>query len=72
MFSIDCARCPSVQHGCEGCMISVLFGENSQVDALSEESCGYILAPEVRSAIEILVDVGLVSGLEILAVEHAA
>ncbi|MCT1517032.1 hypothetical protein [Dietzia cercidiphylli] len=48
-----------------------LSGE-PQVDALSEESCGYVLEPEVRSAIEVLMELGMVSSVEIMASETAA
>lgn len=72
MFSMDCAECPVGPVDCEGCLISVLLGENKLVDELSEESCGFVLASEVRSAIEVLQDVGVVSRVEILSVEPAA
>ena len=72
MFSMDCAECPAAPVGCDGCIISVLLGENALVDELSEESCGFVLAPEVRSAIGVLRDVGMVSRVEIVAVEPAA
>lgn len=72
MVTGDCARCPVGPEACGDCMISVLISENSLVDDLSEESCGYALAPEVRSAIELLVAAGLVSTVDIMAVEAAA
>lgn len=72
MFSMDCADCPLGPARCEGCIVSLLTGENSLVDELSEESCGYVLAPEVRSAIEVLRTVGVVTAVEIVAVEPAA
>ncbi|MET3859637.1 hypothetical protein ABIE38_000534 [Dietzia sp. 2505] len=72
MFSMDCSRCPVRPRRCEDCVISVLFSEESQVDALSEESCGYVLEPDVRSAIEVLMELGMVSSVEIVASETAA
>lgn len=72
MFSIDCSRCPIGPRDCGDCMISALLGEESQVTPGAEESCGYVLAPEMRSAIEVLLGAGLVSRVEILAVETAA
>lgn len=52
--------------------MSLLAAEEAQFDALSEESCGYILEPEVRSAIEVLMEVGMVSTVEIMAAHTAA
>ncbi|MFN3339693.1 MAG: hypothetical protein ACK40Z_08355 [Dietzia sp.] len=72
MFSMDCARCPARPRQCEDCVVSMLFSDESQVDALSEESCGYVLEPEVRSAIEVLMELGMVSIVEIMAAERAA
>ncbi|WP_319028443.1 hypothetical protein [Dietzia sp. PP-33] len=42
------------------------------MSALSEESCGYVLEPEVRTAIEVLMELGMVSSLEIVATHTAA
>lgn len=67
MFSIDCAGCPAAPNVCDGCIVAFLESDTSQVDDLSPESCGYVLAPEVRTAIEVLRDVGMVSSVEILA-----
>ncbi|WP_228548991.1 hypothetical protein [Dietzia sp. SYD-A1] len=50
----------------------MILSEEVQADALSEESCGYVLEPEVRSAIEVLMALGLVSTLEIVGAETAA
>ncbi|MFN3602127.1 MAG: hypothetical protein ACK4UY_12140 [Dietzia sp.] len=50
----------------------MLLSDESQVDALSEESCGYVLEPDVRSAIEVLMELGMVSIVEIMAAESAA
>ena len=72
MFAIDCGRCPQASTGCEGCILDVLLGPNVQVGGLGDESCGYVLAPEVHRAIDVLRAVGLVSEVEILAVEGAA
>ena len=72
MVNGDCARCPSGPRGCDGCIVSVLSAENMLVDELSEESCGFVLAPEVRSAIEVLMEVGMVSTVEIVAADSAA
>lgn len=72
MFSIDCAGCPAAQQGCDGCIIAFLESDDLQVDVLSPESCGYVLAPDVRAAIELLRDVGMVSSVEILAAFPAA
>lgn len=72
MFSLDCGRCPAADRGCSGCIVEFLWSESPQVDALSAESCGYVLAPDVRSAIEVLRDVGMVSSVEILAAFPAA
>ena len=72
MFSLDCARCPARPGQCEGCIVSVLLSENPLVDELSEESCGYVLEPAVRSAIEVLLEVGMVSSVEIVATNTAA
>lgn len=72
MFSLDCARCPARPGRCEGCIVSVLLSENPLLDGLSEESCGYVLEPDVRSAIEVLIEVGMVSTVEIVATNTAA
>ncbi|MDV8001877.1 hypothetical protein R4P08_11550 [Rhodococcus sp. IEGM 1408] len=52
--------------------MSVLLSGNPQLDQLSEESCGYVLEPAVRSAIEVLMDVGMVSTVQIMARNTAA
>lgn len=72
MFTMDCARCPAGPRGCDDCVVSVFLGDNARSDVLSEESCGYVLAPDVRSAIEVLREAGMVSRVEIMAVEAAA
>ena len=72
MFSVDCAGCPAGPRGCEGCIVDFLFSENAQVDRLSEESCGYVLEPDVRAAIGVLLDVGMLTDVEILAKNSAA
>ncbi|AVM64984.1 hypothetical protein C3V38_12035 [Dietzia sp. oral taxon 368] len=72
MVSMDCARCPAVAGDCEGCIVSLLLGEKDQVDELSPESCGYVLDPEVRTAIDVLRAVGMVTSIDILAAETAA
>ncbi|MBB1034721.1 hypothetical protein G6031_10000 [Dietzia sp. CQ4] len=72
MFSMDCSRCPARPRRCEDCVVSVLLSGEPQVDALSEETCGYVLEPEVRSAIEVLMELGMVSSVEIMASETAA
>ena len=72
MLSIDCARCPARARTCDDCVVSVLIAGEPQVDTLSEESGGYVLQPEVRSAIEVLIEVGMVSTVEIVAEYTAA
>lgn len=72
MISMDCADCPARPEGCEGCIVSLLVGEKSQLDDFSEESCGYVLEPEIRKAIEVLREVGMVTTVEILAGSEAA
>ena len=72
MFSIDCGGCPAAPQGCDGCIVTFLESDNLQVDELSPESCGYVLTHEVRAAIEVLRDVGMVSSVEILAAFPAA
>ena len=72
MISMDCAECPARSEGCEGCIVSLLVGEKGQVDGFFEESCGYVLEPEIRSAIEVLRELGMVTTLEILAGSEAA
>lgn len=72
MFSMDCGRCPARPGRCDGCIVSVLLSDEPLVDELSEESCGYILEPAVRSAIEVLMAVGMVSSVEIMAAYPAA
>lgn len=72
MFSIDCVGCPAAPRGCDGCIVAFLNSDSLQVDELSPESCGYVLAPDVRAAIEVLRDVGMVSSVEILAAFPAA
>lgn len=72
MLSMDCARCPARPLGCDGCVVAVLLSSSPQADRLSEESCGYVLDPEVRSAIEVLLEVGVVSEVEIVAARTAA
>lgn len=72
MFTVDCAHCPAGPAACDGCIISVLDSGNPQVNELSPESCGYVLAPEFRDAIEVLREVGMVSSVEILGAGAAA
>lgn len=72
MFTMDCSRCPARPASCGGCIISVLEGEELQVDDLSPESCGYVLEPEVRRAIDVLREAGMVSTVEILGTDVAA
>ncbi len=72
MFSFDCGQCPSGNRGCGDCIVDVLGGENVQVDELSVESCGYVLAPDIRAAIETLRGLGMVTSVEILASTRAA
>ena len=72
MLSMDCARCPARPRGCDDCVVAVLLSSSPQVDRLSEESCGYVLDPEVRSAIEVLLEVGVVSEVDIVAARAAA
>lgn len=72
MFSMDCGDCPVAPQGCDGCIVAFLASDNLQVDELSPESCGYVLAPDVRAAIEVLRDVGMVSSVEILSAFPAA
>lgn len=72
MLSMDCGRCPAGPRACEGCIITELLREEPLVDDLSEESCGYVLTPEVRSAIQVLLEVGVVSEIRILASGAAA
>lgn len=72
MVSMDCARCPAGPGICEGCIVSLLLGENRLVDDLSPESCGYVLDPEVRTAIDVLRVAGMVTSIDILAAETAA
>ncbi|WP_271799586.1 hypothetical protein [Dietzia maris] len=42
------------------------------MDELSPKSCGYVLDPEVREAIDVLREVGMVSTVEILGADVAA
>lgn len=72
MVTADCAHCPVGPRDCHDCIVSVLNPEYAVVSELSEESCGFVLASEVRSAIEVLLEVGLVSTVEIMGVEAAA
>ena len=72
MLSIDCSRCPRAPHGCDDCLIDVLGAENGQVGVPEADSCGYVLAPEIRSAIEVLRVAGLLSEVEIVGVQGAA
>ncbi|MFL0579359.1 hypothetical protein [Dietzia sp. 179-F 9C3 NHS] len=72
MLSIDCSRCPRALHGCDDCLIDVLGAENVPVEAPEADSCGYVLAPEIRSAIEVLRAAGLLSEVEIVGVQGAA
>lgn len=72
MFSIDCAGCPADAEGCEGCIVRFLHSEKPLVDGLSEESCGYVLESDVRAAIEVLLEVGMLSEVEILQAYSAA
>ncbi len=72
MFSMDCGQCPARPGQCDGCIVSVLLSDEVLVDELSEESCGYLLEPAVRSAIEVLMSVGMVSSVEIMAAHPAA
>ena len=72
MVSMDCARCPAGPGNCEGCIVSLLLGENRLVDDLSPESCGYVLDPDVRTAIDVLRVAGMVTSIDILAAETAA
>lgn len=72
MVSMDCAGCPARPGGCEGCIVSLLLGEKSQVDDISAESCGYVLEPDIKAAIEVLREVGMVTTVEIMAANDAA
>lgn len=72
MFTMDCARCPVGPAACDGCIIPVLEVGKSQVDELSPDSCRYVLDPEVREAIDVLREVGMVSTVEILGADVAA
>lgn len=72
MISMDCMDCPARPGGCEGRIVSLLLGEKVQVDDLSQESCGYVLEPEIKSAIEVLREVGMVTTVEIVAAFDAA
>lgn len=72
MISMDCTGCPARPGDCEGCIVSLLIDGKLQVDDLSEESCGYVLQPEIRAAIEVLREVGMVTAVEILAANDAA
>ncbi|MEB8327015.1 hypothetical protein NGF75_13635 [Dietzia kunjamensis] len=72
MFTMDCVRCPAGPAACDGCIIAVLGAGKPQVDELSPESCGYVLDPEVREAIDVLREVGMVSTVEILGADAAA
>ena len=72
MFTMDCEQRPAGPQGCDGCIVGVLSSADPLVDALSEASCGYVLDPEVRSAIEVLLEVGMVSEVEILTPQRAA
>lgn len=72
MVTGDCDRCPVGPRECSGCILSVLGTATVLAGGLSEDSCGFVLAPEVRSAIEVLFEVGLVSIVEIMGVEAAA
>lgn len=72
MFTMDCSRCPARPASCGGCIISVLEAGDVQVDDLSPESCGYVLDPEVRRAIDLLREAGMISTVEILGVGAAA
>lgn len=72
MISIDCERCPSGPEGCDGCLVSVLLGENVQVGGASVESCGYVLAPEIQAAVDVLLEAGLLSEVRILEEFEAA
>jgi hypothetical protein len=72
MLSMDCSRCPVRPQQCEDCVVALLTSDSVQVSALSEESCGYVLEPEVRTAIEVLMELGMVSSLEIVATHTAA
>ena len=72
MISMDCAGCPARSEGCEGCIVSMLLGEKSQADDIFEEPCGYVLEPEIQSAIEVLREVGMVTNVEIVTGTRAA
>jgi hypothetical protein len=72
MFTMDCEQCPARPRGCDDCIVAVLSCPEPLVDALSGESCGYVLDPEVQSAIEVLLEVGMVSEVEIVAAQRAA
>ena len=72
MFAIDCAGCPAAPRACDGCIVTFLESGSSQVEERSAEPCGYVLPHDVRAAIEVLRDVGMVSTVEILASFPAA
>lgn len=72
MFTMDCAQCPAGPTACDGCIVTVLGSGKVQVDELSPESCGYVLDPDVREAIDVLRQAGMVSAVEIVGVSAAA
>lgn len=72
MFTMDCERCPARPGACDGCIITVLESVEPQVSGLTAESCGYVLDPEVREAIDVLREVGMVSTVRIVGAEAAA
>ena len=72
MLSMDCGRCPAGPQECEGCIVALLLGEKQQLNGVMDESCGYVLDPEIESAIEVLLAAGIVSSVEIVGGESAA
>ena len=72
MFSIDCSECPVRPRACDGCLVAFLESDNVQVGDDLLDTCGYVLTPDVRAAIGVLRDLGMVSSVEIVAAFPAA
>lgn len=72
MFSMDCDRCPAGPRACDGCIVGVLLGENAHVGGGVDETCGYILDPEIHAAIDVLLAAGVLSSVDIVAENAAA
>ena len=66
MYSLDCTDCPQPPGACGDCLVDALSSANHQVIDGEIQSCGYWVAEDVKGAIAVLRQAGLVTKLEIV------